>query len=871
MKRLTHCLFPCAIFLAGCATSDKMAAWELNASPQQVRQEEPVTPPGERGTAPQSALARVDSLDSHIQAGQSEVAAWYQDQDERRLPRARMHFETVLSQDPRHLRAHHGLAIIADLEKNWTLAERHYQQALAQNPNDSDLLGDLGYSYFLQERFSESEQYSQRALQANPDNVKARRHLADALARQGKTGQAQEIYAQILPASEVQKALAENPPQTTLKSEKPESDSRPHLLDRLLPGRSQGERIADEIQKRQQARDTQPQMASAGANRPASTAFPPARPAEEEILRARLAQIDNEKAPQSGPLLIDNQTRQITRLPGGDAASSMSGQMGGTDIFSGMANGIPVTRDVNAGPQPIQHLSASTMQPEPGYPSSAMTMNGSPQAPPPVQPAGYQSGGLQAGRDENAENSQPLSANATQQPWRGHPAARIQQATHAALPQSAGAQQPVPSALNNRPQMAMSGTGPGSMAASNFSQQAPQQALQPGMPQNGPLAGRNPQQHMAALPQMPAQVPSTQRPGNLPANPQQAGFGNTPGFSSNAPVSPDMNSYDQASRMAARMGMGLPGDTSYPSYQQAVSAQAAGTMNYADANVPPPQRQWPEEQPSPHLSQSFQPNPTPVLPPAFTQGGQMPPNTVPMYVPEQYRAEHLYDPASIANSNIPQSSWNAMQGYEIERWNAGKQANQPVQDHWNQGPVNASVSPSAGSQYYYPQSQGMTYTPHPPALPDNQTPPAWPHAQPAIPEESVLNAQALQTGYQLFDPQQQQELQRQQQLQQQQQYSTAGVMQAENQTPMQSAPQSPAFQNSQISWPQTSGQTAPASQSAGQIPAPQRSSPGQKPPRPQGGAVLTTPPDYRNAQGTPAVSGLRSDENAMPVIRPQVR
>jgi hypothetical protein len=128
----------------------------------------------------------------------------------------------------------------------------------------------------------------------------------------------------------------------------------------------------------------------------------------------------------------------------------------------------------------------------------------------------------------------------------------------------------------------------------------------------------------------------------------------------------------------------------------------------------------------------------------------------------------------------------------------------------------------------------------------------------------------MQTGYQLFDPQQQ-ELQRQQQLQQQQQYSTAGVMQAENQTPMQSAPQSPNFQNSQISWPQSSGQPAIQAQPSGQPPALQRSSPGQKPPRPQGGAVLTTPPDYRSLQGTPAASSLRNDENAMPVIRPQVR
>ena len=125
------------------------------------------------------------------------------------LQQARGLFEQALQLNPQHGAANQGLAIVADLQKDWPTAEAHYKQALSQNPQDPDLLNDLGYSYLLQNRFHESMQYLNQALQVSPRHERAHINLAMLSLKSGDITGATNRLATIYPQQEVQTTLAQ--------------------------------------------------------------------------------------------------------------------------------------------------------------------------------------------------------------------------------------------------------------------------------------------------------------------------------------------------------------------------------------------------------------------------------------------------------------------------------------------------------------------------------------------------------------------------------------------------------------------------------------------------------------------------------------
>ncbi|SFH62634.1 tetratricopeptide repeat protein [Planctomicrobium piriforme] len=866
MNRKTTCLLLWATTFAGCSSTAKMSAWDsknVNSPPAAVEKKE--TPPATQASLP--ANPRAETPDEHIKAGQTEIAAWYGDQQARHLPTAKMHFEAVLAQSPQNARAHHGLAIVADLEKNYALAERHYQEALVQNPGDSDILGDLGYSYLLQNRLSESEQYSLRALQTNPGNQKAIKHLGDVYARQGKTQQAQETYAKVLSAPDVQKALADNPPSKNAQRPDAPPPVQTTLLEKMIPGKSTAEKVADEIRAKQEARGEAQRTAGNAPGAPPPFLTQQDRLNRDRALREQMAAIDQEaysQNHQSGPIMIDDQTRQITRLPGGEANGAWS-QGANLPMSSSVivpagqnspdANSYPpqnAPQQQGWGQQPYHTNAPSYNSNYPGNGSSAAA-NGfarNSTAPTPNQ-------GFDPNQRASAGRPNP------QQPWTGIP-----------VPQQQQQQQNYDSQVNYAYQQSMNGGnavtqagGQSLPANSQMPQQnwgAPNNAQQPGagpnsqnmMPSN---QGQYAQNSMGSGSQPPNGM--TARPGSMTTQP--------PG-----PGSAGGDPYQDASRAAARMGMGLGPGSMFPVIGQAAPVNPPGTMTYEQANVPPPRRDMPDERPIQNLNLAYQPDSTPNIPPAFTQGGQMPPNVTPMYSRQQYNNEMRQDAQTMMNSNIPESSWNAMQGYEAQRWKAGQEQNMAVQQIWGQGPVNSPLSPSAGSQYSYPTAQGVTYTPNPPAQPGDLHPPAWPYPQQAVPDQSVIDAERANPGNPAvaWDPSQQGQPQQGQASQGQypQGQNQRGQAQGMQQQgfPQQNFPQQ-NFQQS--SFPQP-GQ--PQYQQQG---APQQSSQnGRAQQQPNSG--MTIPPEYRTrstqnaANSTPATSaGQGADNQFWPTIRPQSR
>lgn len=684
--------------LVGCGSTKQSTGWNNSGGMSQAAKDLKNSPAG-LPPATQAANSQPKlpgTVEEHVSLGQNEIASWYGDQQPHHLPKAKMEFEAALRQSPQCARAHHGLAIVADLEHDFAEAERRYQLALAQSPNDSDILGDLGYSYLLQGRLTESEQYSMRAVQANPSNRKAAKHLGDAYARQGKTREAEEAYARVLPPGDVQKALAENGKQKS--SAEVVSRGEPKLLDKLIPGKSPGEKLADDIQRRYQEYEEKSRQLAARSSASANGGRNgQERLTQEEILKRQLAAIDREPYQQapSGPIMIDDQTGQITRLPGSEMAPAAepmaAAPFPGMSIPAAPANGPPAwAQQENTAPPGLSQ-----------NPAQPWGTQGPPAGPndrglPPSQ-VGY------AGPPQYAPQR---PQNAITQPWNGiQPASGVMDArdtrgqveqAHQQIPAGTpqlGVIQPVvgPDRTSPPPQSYSGVPGNADQAAGNRPSSVP-----PSLASSVNAFGTRP----APAPVNPASVPM---PAGTPAAQGAPAMG-TPGLGA-APG----NSFDEASKAAARMGMGLGPGTMFPIFSSAAPVNPPGSMSYDNSQAPP--RMLPTDLPPPDLSQAYRAAPTQMTTPAYEQGGQLPPSNPPMYGRDQFGTASRYDTMTLQNTNVPQSAWTDpnMQQYQVQQWEAGRQMNQAVQQVWAQGPVNMPVSPSAGSVYSYPAAQGQVY------------------------------------------------------------------------------------------------------------------------------------------------------------------
>ena len=128
------------------------------------------------------------------------------------LAEARAGYEQVIQMKSGHYIAHHRLAVVADIQKDFQTAERHYRLALAYAPDQPQLLGelysDLGYSYLLQGRYPESEQNLKRSLEFNPGYSKALNNLGALYGTQGDYDQALAMFRSSgAPESDVQENL----------------------------------------------------------------------------------------------------------------------------------------------------------------------------------------------------------------------------------------------------------------------------------------------------------------------------------------------------------------------------------------------------------------------------------------------------------------------------------------------------------------------------------------------------------------------------------------------------------------------------------------------------------------------------------------
>ncbi|MEZ6058152.1 MAG: tetratricopeptide repeat protein [Planctomycetaceae bacterium] len=146
------------------------------------------------------------TVEEHLAAGDREFTLHQANPAE--LAKSRSHYESVVQKSPEHVVAHHRLAIIADLQKQYSVAEAHYRTALKGAPQNPDLLHDAGYSLVLQGRSAEAKPYFERALALSPQYVDAAEKLALIHLKAGNTAAASQVLAQAMPQPQVQQTLA---------------------------------------------------------------------------------------------------------------------------------------------------------------------------------------------------------------------------------------------------------------------------------------------------------------------------------------------------------------------------------------------------------------------------------------------------------------------------------------------------------------------------------------------------------------------------------------------------------------------------------------------------------------------------------------
>ncbi|TWT55575.1 bacteriophage N4 receptor, outer membrane subunit [Thalassoglobus neptunius] len=279
-------------------------------------------------TSTQISPGSGDTAITEIRLGQREIGAWYEDQRDEHIKASRKHFEKALDLQPRNnVDAHHGLAVTADLDRNFEKAEKHYQVALALSPNDSRLLGNLGYSYLLQNRFIDSQRYLERAIQIDPKNGDAIRNLGEVYSQTGRKDLALATFSKIMSPEEAAVLINQTPEkqsdgsvfnQLMAKSDQKEKKEKKEKIDvtqQILDMRAEQDRQTRELNQSQQLQSQQRQMMAAANASPSqhpqrSNQLHPIMTANEPNLQSQLAAIDREPYSrlESGPVVIDGVT-----------------------------------------------------------------------------------------------------------------------------------------------------------------------------------------------------------------------------------------------------------------------------------------------------------------------------------------------------------------------------------------------------------------------------------------------------------------------------------------------------------------------------------------------------------------------------------
>ncbi len=223
---LAMALLSCAA--SGCASmnsaSEKWtASWKKDAKPpgNDPNHEEVVSYWGQKKKTPkhvEMSPELKERLAKRAEERQSKtVAESLRDGNQRlkegRLEESRRAFEQALAVKSDDADAHHGLAVIADKQQLFGVADNHYEAALKKQPRNPNLLNDIGYSHWLRGGDPQAEKMLLEALAVEPGHKGATLNLSTLYGKQGRYEDAYALLSKGATESEAQQYLAKLFPQ----------------------------------------------------------------------------------------------------------------------------------------------------------------------------------------------------------------------------------------------------------------------------------------------------------------------------------------------------------------------------------------------------------------------------------------------------------------------------------------------------------------------------------------------------------------------------------------------------------------------------------------------------------------------------------
>lgn len=230
MARMSHmngfvAMLIVAFALSGCQSANNKwaTAWRERHKPKTTFQdpsnkEEVVYWPYSKDTKNPKSTPIPDSLKEKIaskneQAKQStQLAELIKEGDQLRkngqLDDAKIVYSKALTMSPDNPTLHHRMAIVADNQHQFPIADEHYQAALRARPRDVNLLSDLGYSYSLRGDLQQAELTLKEALSIDPYHKGAMANLGAIYSQQNRREDALAMFRTGATEAEAQQYMA---------------------------------------------------------------------------------------------------------------------------------------------------------------------------------------------------------------------------------------------------------------------------------------------------------------------------------------------------------------------------------------------------------------------------------------------------------------------------------------------------------------------------------------------------------------------------------------------------------------------------------------------------------------------------------------
>ena len=137
------------------------------------------------------------------------IKAGNQQQKEGRMDAARRHYELALVAKPDDPEAHHRLAVVADRQGMFGMADDHYEAALRKCPRDPSLLSDFGYSHILRGDDQKAEETLLQAIALDPSHKPAMANLGTIYSKQARHEDAFLLFRKGTTEAEAQQYMSQ--------------------------------------------------------------------------------------------------------------------------------------------------------------------------------------------------------------------------------------------------------------------------------------------------------------------------------------------------------------------------------------------------------------------------------------------------------------------------------------------------------------------------------------------------------------------------------------------------------------------------------------------------------------------------------------